>query len=137
MRLRYYNSKTNNIYKFYIQYLQIRNNIYVCVCVCPIFFFHTENCDHLDLLTWSKAMFQYKLCMNNENENFAQYIIGIFMYNNLSIREVFYFLHWKKIVNILSFYTISSTLFLVKLLTRFNLTKDNSFIPKIICWHKY
>ena len=26
MRLRYYNSKTNNIYKFYIQYLQIRNN---------------------------------------------------------------------------------------------------------------
>ena len=27
MRLRYYNSKTNNIYKFYIQYLQIRNSI--------------------------------------------------------------------------------------------------------------
>ena len=27
MRLRYYNSKTNNIYKFYIQYLQIRNTI--------------------------------------------------------------------------------------------------------------
>ena len=26
MRLRYYNSKTNDIYKFYIQYLQIRNN---------------------------------------------------------------------------------------------------------------
>ena len=26
MRLRYYYRKTNNIYKFYIQYLQIRNN---------------------------------------------------------------------------------------------------------------
>ena len=29
MRLRYYNSKTNNIYKFYIQYLQIRNIIII------------------------------------------------------------------------------------------------------------
>ena len=36
MRLRYYNTETNNVYKFYMQYLQVRNSTFA-VTLCYLY----------------------------------------------------------------------------------------------------